>query len=433
MQLMKSNHITVNVVDSIMGSGKTTWVLDRIKRDKNPKYIVVTPTLSEVTRIINECPNVQFKEPETKEHNSKYYSFKELVRGGENIVTTHALFEYLTQDILKTLKAQGYTLIIDEALSCVDVYSKISTKDLSLLLSKKLAYVEPKSFRLKWNNKEHGDYEGRFDTVKRLCDNGNLIYFKEQTMLWEFPIELLSAFKEIWALTYLFQGSTMANYLKADGTHIVMYSLKGKATKDIIPELIPYSDTNEAEIKVGLRSLITTYEGKGNDVGLSKHLRHHPLSSNWFKKKATPEVCNVLKKNLYNFFVNFTNAKSEQVAWTVFKSFKSKLKGKGYAKGYVTNNIKATNDYIERKHVAYVQNTFYHPLVKTYFTERNVTVYDELYSLSEMIQFIWRFQIRRNDPITVYIPSSRMRNLFLAWLGSDTNEELFKAINIDES
>ena len=117
----------------------------------------------------------------------------------------------------------------------------------------------------------------------------------------------------------------------------------------------------------------------------------------------------------------------------MFKSFKSKLKGKGYAKGYVTNNIKATNDYIERKHVAYVQNTFYHPLVKTYFTERNVTVYDELYSLSEMIQFIWRFQIRRNDPITVYIPSSRMRNLFLAWLGSDTNEELFKAINIDES
>ena len=43
MQLMKSNHITVNVVDSIMGSGKTTWVLDRIKRDKNPKSIVVTP------------------------------------------------------------------------------------------------------------------------------------------------------------------------------------------------------------------------------------------------------------------------------------------------------------------------------------------------------------------------------------------------------
>ena len=432
MQLTKSNHVTVNVIDSIMGSGKTTWVLDRIKKDNNPKYIVVTPTLSEVTRIINECPNAYFKEPETKEHNSKYYSFQELVRNGENIVTTHALFEYLTQDILTTLKFQGYTLVIDEALSCVDVYSKITPKDLSILLNSKLAYVEPKSYRLKWNSK-HSDYEGRFDTVKRLCENGNLVYFKEQTMLWEFPIELLSAFKEIWALTYLFQGSTMANYLKADGTHIVMYSLKGKATKDIIPQLIPYSETNEAEIKARLRTLIKTYDGKGNDIGLSKHLRHHPLSSNWYKKKATVEDFRVIRNNLYNFFVYFAKSKTEHVAWTAFKAFKNKLKGKGYTKGFISNNTKATNDYIERKNVAYVQNTFYHPLIKTYFTERNVKVYDELYSLSEMIQFIWRFQIRRNDPITVYIPSSRMRNLFLAWLESDTNAELFKAINIDES
>ena len=432
MQLTKSNHVTVNVIDSIMGSGKTTWVLDRIKKDNNPKYIVVTPTLSEVTRIINECPNAYFKEPETKEHNSKYYSFQELVRNGENIVTTHALFEYLTQDILTTLKFQGYTLIIDEALSCVDVYSKITPKDLNILLNSKLAYVEPKSYRLKWNPK-HSDYEGRFDTVKRLCENGNLVYFKEQTMLWEFPIELLSAFKEIWALTYLFQGSTMANYLKADGTHIVMYSLRGKATKDIIPELIPYSETNEAEIKARLRTLIKTYDGKGNDVGLSKHLRHHPLSANWYKRKASPEDFKALRNNLYNFFVYFAKSKTEHVAWTVFKAYRNKLKGKGYTKGFISNNTKATNDYIERKNVAYVQNTFYHPLIKTYFTERNVTVYDELYSLSEMIQFIWRFQIRRNDPITVYIPSSRMRNLFLAWLGSDTNAELFKAINIDES
>lgn len=36
-----------------------------------------------------------------------------------------------------------------------------------------------------------------------------------------------------------------------------------------------------------------------------------------------------------------------------------------------------------------------------------------------MVQFIWRSRIRNNEPIHVYIPSARMRNLFIRWLNDE--------------
>ena len=437
-QLLKSNGASVNVIDAIMGSGKTTWMVDKINKDKNPKYIMVTPTLSEVARIKEDCPNAHFKEPETKQHTKKYYSLRALVKDGENIVTTHALFKYMTQDILADIKGQKYTLVIDEALACVEIYDEISPKDLSLLFNNNLVYVEPETYRLRWNTKEHGNYKGKFSEVKRRCDNGNLVYFKEKTMLWEFPVEFLNAFKDIWILTYMFKGHAMANYLKAEGTKDVMHSLRGVSSKGNPPELIKYQDNDEQAIKEIIRDNVVLYEGKLNDIGKSLNGRHNPFSKGWFDK-ASPSVIKTVKNNLSNYFTNHLKAKSEDIIWTNFGSMKKKgkgvrgkLQGKGYSKGFISNNTKATNNYIDKSAVAYMQNTFYHPTVKNYFTDRNVVVHDDLYSLSEMVQLIWRSRIRKNEKIFVYIPSSRMRYLFKAWLVSNNAQELAEEISANK-
>lgn len=55
-------------------------------------------------------------------------------------------------------------------------------------------------------------------------------------------------------------------------------------------------------------------------------------------------------------------------------------------------------------------------------------MYDDIYALSEMLQFLWRFQIRRHDPVNLYIPSQRMRGLLKVWLSTNTGEELFKGL-----
>ena len=40
---------------------------------------------------------------------------------------------------------------------------------------------------------------------------------------------------------------------------------------------------------------------------------------------------------------------------------------------------------------------------------------DDIYALSEMLQWIWRSRIRNGLSITVYIPSIRMRELLGEW------------------
>jgi len=39
--------------------------------------------------------------------------------------------------------------------------------------------------------------------------------------------------------------------------------------------------------------------------------------------------------------------------------------------------------------------------------------------LSELIQWVWRSAIRDGNSINIYIPSSRMRNLFIEWLNNE--------------
>ena len=41
---------------------------------------------------------------------------------------------------------------------------------------------------------------------------------------------------------------------------------------------------------------------------------------------------------------------------------------------------------------------------------------EDLYSLSELIQWIYRSRIRNGEKINLYIPSKRMRELLIDWL-----------------
>jgi phosphoribosyl-AMP cyclohydrolase len=45
-----------------------------------------------------------------------------------------------------------------------------------------------------------------------------------------------------------------------------------------------------------------------------------------------------------------------------------------------------------------------------------VNLDEDLFALSEMIQFIWRSRIREGKPIDLFVPSGRMRTILKAWL-----------------
>lgn len=414
----------ITVLDSIMGSGKSTYVINMLSQawindqsqsfmDDNHqplRFIVVVPLLTEVERFTEACPEHRFKNPQ-QIHGQKLYHLEKLIAEGENIVTTHALFKLLNRSIYQQLLTQRYTLIIDEVLDCVDMFTDLTKKDRDLLFSSNMVFVNPTNNRLCWNYALHPDYKGRFDQIKNLCDTGSLVSSKGEVLMWEFPSEFLRCFNEVIVCTYLFQGSPFYAYLRSEGFQITMKAVHEKM-------LIDWNDgVHEAATKTRIRDLITIYEGPMNNIG-KETPKGHPLSSSWFKR-ADEQTLKHLKSSTVAFFERFARTHSAINGWTCFSGRKSALKGKGYTKGFIPNNAKATNDHAEKASMAYLCNWFYHPVIKGYFMSKGIAVDEELYALSAMIQWIWRSRIRKGQSINLFIPSERMRRLLKAWLADE--------------
>lgn len=84
---------------------------------------------------------------------------------------------------------------------------------------------------------------------------------------------------------------------------------------------------------------------------------------------------------------------------------------------FVPCNARATNDFADRTVLLYLVNRYLNPEIKKYFAKRGFPLDEDQFATSEMIQWIWRSAIRKNKPIQLFIPSSRMRGLLYDWLG----------------
>ena len=57
-------------------------------------------------------------------------------------------------------------------------------------------------------------------------------------------------------------------------------------------------------------------------------------------------------------------------------------------------------------------------MIKQFFIDKNVTINEDTWALSELIQWVFRSAIREHKEINIYIPSKRMRELFKDWIDS---------------
>jgi hypothetical protein len=97
----------------------------------------------------------------------------------------------------------------------------------------------------------------------------------------------------------------------------------------------------------------------------------------------------------------------------------------GHGCGFLAYNTRATNTYREVEAMAYPMNVYQHGDVRSYFDERDIPTSEDLYAISTLVQWLWRSRIRKEprESITVFLPSERMRGLFLEWLWSDSTKE----------
>ena len=207
----------------------------------------------------------------------------------------------------------------------------------------------------------------------------------------------------MYLLTYMFDCQVQKYYFD-------MYNVKYKYwyIKDfhLTEEVQQY---NERAIKNLIK---ICYIEKLNSIGSTKGA----LSLAWFERNKNDRIIIQLKNNIYNFFRNVVNLPSNKVLWTTFKTSKEEMKGKGFAKSFVSLNIRATNQYSDRIAIAYAANRYLNPLIKNYFSNNGIKVNDNRYALSELIQFIFRSAVRNNKEILIYIPSKRMRKLLQEWI-----------------
>ena len=189
----------VKIVEAIMGAGKSQSIINYINNSKDSKFLVITPYLDEVKRYRGWCPGKKFKTPSFN-GGSKLDDIKKLIGRGENIISTHALFQKFDNELVDMCRATNYTLIMDEVANVVDEYS-ISKQDFQVLID---TYVDINSEtkQLIWKPK-HSNYVGKFENEKRLCDLGSLVCYGDSLMVWLFPIETFNAFREIYILTYI--------------------------------------------------------------------------------------------------------------------------------------------------------------------------------------------------------------------------------------
>lgn len=130
--LIKPVNKEITVVDSIMGSGKTSWAFQYIdSAPRNTKFIFITPYLDEIERILNSTSK-QFVQPESQGKYTKLDSFKKEVEDGNNIAATHRLFQMCDAELIQLIAAENYVLILDEVMNVIDEV-KITKDDIQIL------------------------------------------------------------------------------------------------------------------------------------------------------------------------------------------------------------------------------------------------------------------------------------------------------------
>lgn len=387
--------------DEVMGSGKTTAAIKAINTAPvEQKFMFVTPYLSEVARIKEGCAEKEFCEP-VEGFDCKTADLERLIDVQANIVTTHALFTIMPLEYLEKIRETGYVLFLDEALEPMEPLTGIDPLDAEYVTDKLIRINEDSS--VEWIASEK--YHGQFTFLRNMCDKGYLRGAVSDEgaacFVHILPTAYFTSFKDVVIMTYLFSGQILKNYLNIEKLPYKRLFLNYKEQM--------FASKREGTFRRDYRPLITILDNpRMNAIGDKKTA----LSHSWYARNDLKQVSN----NLNNFFKNMMKSPANSRLWTVFADCKEEVGGSRYSKSFLACNTRATNEYKNRTVLAYLVNRYRNPFFVRYFRYYGVETNNDIFALSEMLQWLWRSALRDGKHIILYIPSKRMRDLLKAWL-----------------
>jgi hypothetical protein len=417
------------VSDAMPSSGKTTKIIEQMANDKCT-YIYATPTLSECHRIAgthylekdelkqplkredgqyekldktHPLYSKYFKHPEYNNENGKLGSLYNLIEYGENIVTTHSLFEMLDENTLNLLNqlkgiGKGYKLVLDETLGVWSTYNKITRSDLIGRINDGICTVAEDGL-ITWNESIFSSKDSKYQDFAEKCRNKQIYFISKRVMYYEIPSHLFDVFQEVHILTYMFEHSELACFLRICG---IEYTINkwGKTVDDIIP-LIHILDHDKLN-------------------NLSGDLSFTQLKSD--KKDIDNGVVQELRKAIHNLYSYVWPVPTQFRLWTTGKTVSSIIGNKRYNKSFLCFNTRGTNDYKHTTHLAYLLSVYMNPFLVRFLDNRGDGIDEEMYALSSMLQWIFRSAIRDGQEIYLYVPSVRMRGILLKYLNGQYSD-----------
>lgn len=243
----------------------------------------------------------------------------------------------------------------------------------------------------------------------------------------------------------MFDGSIFKYYLDLYGIEYKMQNLYKQGEQYMLQDYIKGYDI---EFRHQCKKLVSICD----NVKMNNY-RTTALSKTWYENGKNDGRLKGLKNNLTNYFNRYlecASARNGDIMWTCYSDYVKSVKGKGYTRVRALNekerrysaekkknieqelscfvpcNSRATNVYRSRWALAYCVNIYFNPMIRRFFTDHNegrvekglnpVNPNDDLYALSCLIQWMFRSRIRDGKTISIYVPSTRMRQLLYLWM-----------------
>ena len=420
--------LKVEVLDSVMGSGKTTEVFKWIDANPDVSYIYVSPMLTEVDtdgRIHQEVNNVKFHSPISDNVQNKTDSMNTLLSEGKSIACTHNLYLAMDNYSMDLIERGNYCVIFDEEINVMSDFKGYSVEDILWLEQEGYITRDDSDGSVVWNKEDEllESNKHSYSYFKNLCDKKSLYITrfdkdsspdKKVMMISQVPVRLLECANRVIAITYMFKGSVLDSFLK----------LKGFKT-------VPFTEVKVSNIKPSYyKSLITLIPPDEKTKSMS-------LSASWWLNRASGEdikaVRNYILRNARKYAgtpdkLSFTLPKDR--AKDLNKSSKTKTVnpiGFVYHKDEDGNKVhnwlaaqtRATNKYSSKTTMIHCYNRYPLLTVSSYLQEYKQPLDQDVFALSELLQWAFRGCVREGKPMVLCCASQRMYNLVDSWLNDE--------------
>ncbi|SMC55401.1 hypothetical protein SAMN02746065_10489 [Desulfocicer vacuolatum DSM 3385] len=434
----------IKVIDAVMGTGKSTWAIQQLKAT-GQRTIVVLPYRAEIKRyadaLLEDTPELNVTALyDDIEGQNKQERFEDALQDAHVIITTHTLLkDFLKLHLFQLIEEGHWHLLMDEAIATFEPIKSLSKTMLDGWLVNGIVEIRQLNERLRKIEPVSGVTEmytraDNFMTtpvekylLKGLMVN-DMLAVKDQSAKGFFTFSLsesrLKSFKSMTVLTYMFLGSDLDYWCRMKGIGVAHLELTRDA-EDLF-HLASHSGQYSGAMFKSFIEILDVKSSFGNERG-----QLSATSSRALKKKSKRNITmiNEVQKDLKR---HFRNRKKNQVIEPEDFMYASLSDIRGIWSGkdlptkfigestWVPYNKRGVNGYAHKHNLAFLYNVFQHLAVKQ--TVNSVISEDSCYSedtlaLSTLLQWIWRSAIRKGEKVRVYIPSKRMRDLLINWLG----------------